>query len=80
MRKAVFLALFLSGCGFPGSVPHTPVRFPVPTRVITVQVTIKEDDTYADCIQRGGIWVRGDSNNRLNELVGCIEPDKGEQK
>lgn len=75
MKKIFFLfVIFLLGCS--DTPTHTPKRYTVPDRVIAVQVTVREDDTRYDCIHRGGIWVTGDSFNRINELVGCIESEE----
>ena len=74
MKKVIFVfALILAGCNEEPT--RIPPRFRVPERTVTVTITIKEDDTRYDCIHRGGVWVIGDSTSRINDLVGCIEPE-----
>lgn len=78
MKKIIFIAvLFLCECD--GPTPHVPKRYGMPPRVITIQVTVKDDDTYYDCVNRGGIWVKGDSMQHFNEIVGCVESEEKKQ-
>lgn len=80
MKYAICLAalIILTACA-PEPTP-IPKQWQTPVRVVTLEVTIDENQTADDCKNNGGMWIMGETKSWLGVIRGCVKNTESGQK